>query len=44
MNRLVLIGNGFDMAHNLPTGYQEFINWYWEGRFEFSWCRGTQKI
>ena len=35
MNRLVLIGNGFDMAHNLPTSYQEFINWYWEGRFEF---------
>ena len=35
MNRLVLIGNGFDKAHNLPTSYQEFINWYWEGRFEF---------
>lgn len=35
MNRLVLIGNGFDKAHNLPTSYQEFINWYWEGRFEY---------
>ena len=35
MNRLVLIGNGFDKAHNFPTSYQEFINWYWEGRFEF---------
>ena len=35
MNRLVLIGNGFDLAHNLPTSYQDFINWYWEGRFEY---------
>lgn len=34
MNRLVLIGNGFDLAHKLPTSYQDFINWYWEGRFE----------
>lgn len=30
MNRLVLIGNGFDLAHNLPTSYQNFIDWYWE--------------
>ena len=33
MNRLVLIGNGFDLAHRLPTSYQDFINWYWDGRF-----------
>ena len=33
MNRLVLIGNGFDLAHGLPTSYQAFINWYWDGRF-----------
>lgn len=30
MNRLVLIGNGFDMAHGLKTSYADFINWYWE--------------
>ncbi len=30
MNRIVLIGNGFDKAHNLPTGYVDFINNYWE--------------
>lgn len=30
MNRLVLIGNGFDLAHGLPTSYKDFINWYWE--------------
>lgn len=28
MNRLVLIGNGFDLAHRLPTSYSDFINWY----------------
>lgn len=30
MNRIVLIGNGFDLAHGLKTSYQDFINWYWE--------------
>ena len=30
MNRIVLIGNGFDLAHGLPTKYEDFINWYWE--------------
>lgn len=30
MNRLILIGNGFDKAHGLATSYQEFINWYWD--------------
>ena len=29
MNRIVLIGNGFDLAHGLPTRYEDFINWYW---------------
>ena len=32
MNRVVLIGNGFDLAHNLPTKYKDFINWYWKQR------------
>ena len=30
MNRLVLIGNGFDLAHGLKTSYKNFIEWYWE--------------
>lgn len=30
MNRIVLIGNGFDLAHGLKTSYADFINWYWE--------------
>ena len=32
MNRIILIGNGFDLAHGLPTKYEDFINWYWEKR------------
>lgn len=32
MNRLVLIGNGFDLAHGLPTRYEDFIQWYWRYR------------
>jgi hypothetical protein len=29
MNRLVIIGNGFDLAHGLPTSYRDFIDDYW---------------
>lgn len=29
MNRIVLIGNGFDLAHGLATSYKDFIDWYW---------------
>lgn len=32
MNRLVLIGNGFDLAHSLKTRYEDFFYWYWEQR------------
>lgn len=32
MNRLVIIGNGFDMAHGFKTSYVDFINWYWDQR------------
>lgn len=28
MNRIVLIGNDFDLAHGLKTSYEDFINWY----------------
>ena len=30
MDRLVLIGNGFDLAHGLKTSYKSFIFWYWD--------------
>ena len=29
MNRIILIGNGFDLAHGLETGYKHFINKFW---------------
>ena len=32
MNRIILVGNGFDLAHNLPTKYEDFINWYSQER------------
>ena len=29
MNRIIIVGNGFDKAHGLKTGYDDFIDWYW---------------
>lgn len=34
MNRLIIIGNGFDMAHGLKTSYKDFINWYCDQRIK----------
>ena len=28
IKKLVLIGNGFDLAHGLKTNYRNFIDWY----------------
>ncbi|MES2863551.1 MAG: AbiH family protein [Bacteroidota bacterium] len=33
MNRLVIIGNGFDLAHDLPTSYRDFIDDFWRNIF-----------
>lgn len=30
MNRIIIVGNGFDLAHGLKTKYEDFINWYWD--------------
>ena len=30
MNRIILIGNGFDLAHDLKTSYKNFIDDFWE--------------
>lgn len=29
MNKLIITGNGFDLAHKLPTSYTDFIKWFW---------------
>ena len=28
INRLIIIGNGFDLAHGMKTGYKDFVNGY----------------
>ncbi len=43
MNRLVIIGNGFNMAHGLKTSYMDFINWYWDQRVA-SFAGNTTKV
>lgn len=30
MNRIILIGNGFDLAHGLKSKYTDFINYLWK--------------
>ncbi|MCL2062765.1 MAG: bacteriophage abortive infection AbiH family protein [Candidatus Cloacimonetes bacterium] len=30
MNRIILIGNGFDFAHGLKTSYNDFIDYFWD--------------
>jgi len=30
MNRIILIGNGFDLAHGMKTSYNHFLKDYWE--------------
>ncbi|PQJ73056.1 AbiH family protein [Polaribacter butkevichii] len=34
MNRIILIGNGFDLAHGLKTSYNNFIDDYWLNTIE----------
>jgi hypothetical protein len=34
LNRIIIIGNGFDLAHGLKTKYNDFINYFWENKAE----------
>ncbi len=34
MNRLIIIGNGFDLAHGIKTSYNDFILWYLKKSFD----------
>lgn len=43
MNRIILIGNGFDLAHGLKTSYADFIDWYW-GEWGKRLRRGQGKL
>ena len=33
-NRIIIIGNGFDLAHGLKTSYRNFIDWLWDKKVE----------
>ena len=37
MNRIILIGNGFDLAHGMLTSYRDFINNYWKELLKELW-------
>ncbi len=39
MNRIILIGNGFDLAHGLKTTYNDFIRDFWENK-----CKEVQEF
>lgn len=30
MNKLIILGNGFDLAHGMPTKYTDFIDWLFQ--------------
>jgi hypothetical protein len=34
MNRIILIGNGFDLAHSLKTSYKHFIDDFWKKKID----------
>jgi hypothetical protein len=34
MNRIILIGNGFDLAHGLKTSYRDFIDDFWKEKID----------
>ena len=37
MNRVIIVGNGFDLAHGLKTKYSDFIDWYWDQWVNVLW-------
>ncbi len=39
MNRLFIVGNGFDLAHGLPTSYSDFLKYCWQniGKSKFAY-------
>lgn len=44
MNRIILIGNGFDLAHNMRTSFCNFLDYYWEKTIdEIIECKKARK-
>lgn len=44
MNRIIITGNGFDLAHGLKTSYRDFIDDYWGNVLVSIWSPYFQKI
>jgi hypothetical protein len=44
MNRLVIVGNGFDLAHGLPTSYRHYMDNFWESLYENHNKENIQKM
>lgn len=44
MNKLIIVGNGFDLAHGLPTSYQDFVTDFWKNLQENQENELTRKI
>lgn len=44
INRLILIGNGFDLAHGLKTSYSDFILWYFQKSWEIAKSNFTSSL
>lgn len=44
MNRLILIGNGFDLAHGMRTKYEDFIAYLWKCIFEDLYAKSCSNI
>jgi len=41
INKLIIIGNGFDLAHGLKTSYKNFLDWYFCKAFKEFCTTGT---
>lgn len=41
INKIVIIGNGFDLANDLPTSYNDFILWYLKDYLEKAYAKGS---
>lgn len=41
INRLIIIGNGFDLAHGMKTKYKDFVNGYLRQRIESCFEKGA---
>ncbi|MBL7712828.1 MAG: hypothetical protein JNL13_10200 [Chitinophagaceae bacterium] len=44
MNRLIILGNGFDLSHGLKTTYSDFIKYFWSNVTSSNFDGGLVKL